>query len=187
MGKRSRKVFAHVQGSAYQYKDENGNSGDPLVVNLGDTDTLQWESDDGDIEITFADGSLFCPPVTFPITAPKGQLTPPHGVCAKPPKHKYKYSVNVKAASHPGPDDPHIQFDVVLDGGDTSGSSIPADLVKATEQAWEKLFDKLSTLKSPESASGIPLFKCGINNISVSVEVEGVTISVAVSGPDTCN
>jgi hypothetical protein len=149
-------------------------------------DTIQWKSDEGEIEITFLDGSLFCPAVTFPITAKKGKWTKAHTFHAKPAEPDYKYTALVKTGSNPPPkDDPHIMFDVRDDDIRKLGFPNPADIATAAEKAWEKLFDKLSTLKQTKDATGIQFYPHGINNIEVSVGFAGVTISIQVSGPDS--
>jgi len=65
------------------------------------------------------------------------------------------------------------------------GLPSPDAIAAAAEQAWEKVFDKLSAVKTTEGASGIQFYPHGITNIQVSVGFAGITITVQVSGPNS--
>jgi hypothetical protein len=185
MASTPRKIRVSVNGNTFSYSDESGHPASNKHIHEGDTDTIQWESDDGDIAIYFADGRLFCPVPHFPITARKGNWTPAYKVCAHQAAHDYKYDVIVDNGSNPPPqDDPHIMFDVVFDGGDKLGFPSPDAIATAAETAWGKIVDKLTSLKAAEETSGIQFYPHGITNIQVSVEVTPVTVSIQVSGPD---
>ena len=84
-------------------------------------------------------------------------------------------------------EDPKIIFDDVhLDGGPGRLHAPDAEsIARAAEQAWEKLFEKLNTVKNREGESAIKFYPHGVNDIEVTVAVSGVTVTVKVSGPNS--
>jgi hypothetical protein len=188
MASKARTIKVSLSGGSYTYVDEGGKQAQNKLIKKGDTDTISWKSDSGDLAISFSDTSLFCPAPSMPITARKGKPTRPAACCANPPSLNYKYTVtitdpktgNLKAP----PDDPRIIFD---DGQTPPDVQLDdtASIIQAAEKAWESLYDKLAQSKRINKDSTIEFYPHGINDIEVTVGVANVTVTVKVSGPSS--
>ena len=179
------KVEIKVVAGSLSFTDDQGNNGPDEHIGASDVDSIEWISHDGDIEITFSDGGLFTPPPPkFPIKAKKDRTAGPYNLNPKHPKASYKYTATVIVDGHRITQDPRIIFDVMDDGERLSGFPSPDAIATAAETAWEKIVEKLISLKATEETSGTQFYPHGITNIQVSVAVPPVTVSVQVSGPD---
>jgi hypothetical protein len=189
MTTRNVKIKITVNGNTLSYDDDKHMDGRNEPIDKGDMDDeIQWMSPDGDIAIVFTDTSLFQNPSATPLTltAQRGQWTQSGlKLVNNPTKSDYKYTAAVCVSGSPVVEDPKIIFDVILDGRDKSGFPSPDAIATAAETAWEKIVEKLTSLKAAEEASGIQFYPHGVTNIQVSVEVEPVTVTVQVSGPES--
>jgi hypothetical protein len=178
------KVVIEVSAGQLIFVDDKGRHGPDEHIGASEVDTVEWISHDGDIEITFSDGGLFASPPTFPIRAQKNHAAGPYDLNPNHSKAEYKYTATVIVNGNRITQDPKIIFDVVLDGQGKSGFPSADAIATAAETAWEKVVQKLISLKAAEDTSGIQFYPHGITNIVVSVAVTPVTVSVQVQGPD---
>ena len=186
---RNCEITIRYKNGAFVYKDENGNDGNQ-EAHLVAADTIRWKlvGYGAKVSIDFNSGDPFTPP-TQKFTAATGQWTNT-GTFNNSHHKLYKYVVTAYDAqgSVLHSEDPQVEFD---DGSDnqppplqSSSFPDPDKVAQAAEGAWEKLFDKLRTVQSAKSTTGIRFYPHGINNIQVTVGFSGVTITVQVSGPD---
>jgi hypothetical protein len=176
-------------GKQFVYTDQQNHPA-KQIKHVNKNDTIKWmlQGYGSSVEIDFnKNGNPFNPP-TPTLTAKTGKWTNP-GKCSVSHNTFYDYAVTAFDAQGKvlHTEDPQIIFD---DGsfpaGDSGQLSLPdpAAIAQAAEQAWEKIFDKLSSAKQVERATGVLLYPHGITDIEVSVGFSGVTITVKVSGPD---
>ena len=176
-------------GTNFVYTDEHHQPGGHKR-HLKAGDTIRWILKDygSSLEIDFNKNGNPFDPSTSAFKAKTGKSTQP-GKCNLSHNTFYDYAVTAFDAQgnvlHT--EDPQIMFD---DGsfpnGDFGKLSLPdpAAIAQAAEQAWEKIFDKLSSAKQGDRGSAILFYPHGITDIEVSVGFSGITVSVKVSGPD---
>jgi len=178
-------------GTQFVYKDEHHHDA-KQKDHLKAGDTIKWKlvGYGASVEIDFnKDGNPFIvPPPPPPFTAKTGNWTD-KGTINQNHKKVSNYAVTAYDAQGTilHSEDPKIMFDDgQLDiGPEKFGFPDPDKIAQAAEAAWEKLFDKLNTVKNIKGASTIQFYPHGINDIEVSVGFSGVTITVKVSGPDS--
>lgn len=179
-------TYNSQQTPAFQYTDENGCDAE-IKKKCHKRKTIQWVLDSAtnggvDIQIAFPAGNNgFNPPAANLASNTPYKFSDYHD-------NGFKYTVTLVDAQGRTVDldDPQILFD---DGNGqfpflTLGNvmdNIPA----AAEQAWGKIFDKLSSARQGERASAIQFYPHGITDIEVTVEFSGVTVTVKASGPDS--